>query len=152
MMPKFGKNKSLFKYYLIIIAIIMSYSNVFADDYIGKQLLAFCDSAFNKEMMKSRFEVLQGDESWKETIKASSEGAACISYIKGTVAAFIIANVHIDKVLEKKEKVLYCKPRDVSFDQAEQIIYKYLNNHPEKLQEPASLLILFALKEAFPCK
>ena len=140
------------KYYLIIIAILISHSNVFAEDYNGNQLLEWCDSAFNVDKQKSRLEGRQRDEGCKEAIKLTAEGAACYAYIKGTVAALIIANIHIDKVIEKKEKVLYCKPRAVSNDQVEKVIYQYLNNHPEKLNEPASLLILFALKEAFPCK
>ena len=37
-------------------------------------------------------------------------------------------------------------------EQEARVVYKYLDNHPEKLHEPAGKLVSLALSEAFPCK
>jgi hypothetical protein len=45
-----------------------------------------------------------------------------------------------------------CLPKQgISNEQAVQIIVKWLKNHPDRLHEPAKLLVLEALSGAFPC-
>jgi hypothetical protein len=44
-----------------------------------------------------------------------------------------------------------CVPETVTYSQAIKITAKYLNDHPEKLNIPADLLIYAALRDAFPC-
>lgn len=46
----------------------------------------------------------------------------------------------------------FCIPGTVTNDQIVKIFVKYLDDHPEKLHEPAVLLLLTSLHQAFPCK
>jgi hypothetical protein len=48
--------------------------------------------------------------------------------------------------------VLWCAPSNVQFGQLPSIVSKYLNNHPEIWHKPAHVLVINALRDAFPCK
>ncbi len=45
----------------------------------------------------------------------------------------------------------YCIPQAVSGQQLDDVIVKYLADHPETRLQPADSLIFSALHEAFPC-
>ncbi len=47
---------------------------------------------------------------------------------------------------------IYCvQDKSISTLEATDIIVKWLKNHPKRLKEPAILLVLHALKDAYPC-
>jgi len=150
-----GKLKCL----LVIVLILTGCANVYADDlsrnpvdYSGNQMLGWCDSLFNTGKVESRLKGLIGDASWDETIKVSSEATMCKGYIKGTAASLIIANYYIENKLARKDKMFFCMPSAVTDEQIERVAYNYFNKHRKKLNASASLLVLYALKEAYPCK
>lgn len=45
-----------------------------------------------------------------------------------------------------------CYPAGVAQAQVREVVLKYLRDHPERLSEPARLLVLNGLFEAYPCK
>lgn len=45
-----------------------------------------------------------------------------------------------------------CYPAGVARAEIREVVMKYLRDHPERLGDPASLLVLNALFEAYPCK
>ena len=45
-----------------------------------------------------------------------------------------------------------CIPDGVTIHQATLIVMKYLDDHPEKLNLSGTGLIMFALRDAYPCK
>jgi len=45
-----------------------------------------------------------------------------------------------------------CYPNGVARDEIREVVLKYLRDHPERLGDPAALLVLNGLFEAFPCK
>ena len=45
-----------------------------------------------------------------------------------------------------------CYPTGVTQAQLREVVMKYLRDHPERLNDPAPLLVLNGLLEAFPCK
>jgi len=45
-----------------------------------------------------------------------------------------------------------CYPTGVAQAQIREVVMKYLRDHPERLNDPAPLLVLNGLFEAFPCK
>jgi len=45
-----------------------------------------------------------------------------------------------------------CLPDSIKTIQLARIVVKYLNDHPERLQNPDTRLVLMALADAFPCK
>lgn len=47
---------------------------------------------------------------------------------------------------------LFCVPQNATAGQITDVAKKYLNDHPEDRHLTASSLILFSLKQAFPCK
>ncbi len=44
-----------------------------------------------------------------------------------------------------------CLPGKLPASSAEEVVGKYLQSHPKKLNEPASFLVRDALSEAYPC-
>jgi Rap1a immunity proteins len=67
----------------------------------------------------------------------------CLGYIDGVIDRNDLAYVH---------KSVVCVPSDVTNGQEEQIVMKYLNDHPERLHYAAALLVLEAMHQAFPCQ
>jgi hypothetical protein len=52
-----------------------------------------------------------------------------------------------------QEQFLPCLPIEgVTAGQAIRIVTKYLNAHPERLHRDAHILVVEALREAFPCR
>lgn len=45
-----------------------------------------------------------------------------------------------------------CYPTGVARAEVREVVMKYLRDHPERLNDPAPLLVLNGLFEAFPCK
>ena len=45
-----------------------------------------------------------------------------------------------------------CGTRNVSVGQVASVVAKFLKGHPEKLHNPANLLVLEAFAESFPCR
>jgi hypothetical protein len=45
-----------------------------------------------------------------------------------------------------------CYPAGVAQAHVREVVLKYLRDHPERLNDPAPLLVLNGLFEAFPCK
>jgi hypothetical protein len=45
-----------------------------------------------------------------------------------------------------------CYPEGVAQAHIREVVLKYLRDHPERLNDPAPLLVLNGLFEAFPCK
>ena len=61
-----------------------------------------------------------------------------VGFIRATTQQGVLANV-------------LCNKDNVTLDQMQLIVAKYFKNNPERWQDPATLLILEALNEAF-CK
>jgi hypothetical protein len=66
-----------------------------------------------------------------------SEDGFCVGYIFG-----------VDDATGRD----HCRPEGTTLIQNVRVVVKYLNDHPEKLHEKASTLILQAFRDAFPCK
>jgi hypothetical protein len=47
---------------------------------------------------------------------------------------------------------LICYPKGIAQEQIREVVMKYLREHPDRLQDPAPLLVLNSLFEAFDCK
>jgi len=45
---------------------------------------------------------------------------------------------------------IFEEPSEAKQDQLKAVVVKYLNDHPEEHHKPAGLLVLFALRKAFP--
>lgn len=92
-------------------------------------------SAANAEFMK-------GNKLY-ETCTTSQVGA-CLGYIMGTTDT-----LSLNKIANKKES---CIPNGVTGRQLTDIVIEYLTKNPNIRHLPASLLVEWAVSDAFPCK
>lgn len=69
-----------------------------------------------------------------------------VSTAFGACYGFIRAVKQLGEIGERT-----CPPEEVTYGQAQKIVIKYLNDHPETLHQSASVLVLKALSDAFPC-
>jgi hypothetical protein len=71
----------------------------------------------------------------------------CLGYLRGILDATVAWESwgHI------KPKLI-CKPSGVTTGQLRQVFLKYMRQHPENWHLPGSVLMLNALKGAWPCK
>jgi len=53
---------------------------------------------------------------------------------------------------KRNRDLSFCLPDQVTNDQIIKIFVKYLDDHPEELHQPASLLLVTSMRKAFPCK
>lgn len=51
----------------------------------------------------------------------------------------------------RKDVAYFCLPEGASRMQALRVVVKFLTDHPERLHEHEVNLVIFALREAFPC-
>jgi hypothetical protein len=47
---------------------------------------------------------------------------------------------------------LFCPPNDITVGQAADIVFKYLDSHPEIRNIQANFLVVKAMTDAYPCK
>lgn len=77
----------------------------------------------------------------------TTDALSCISYIAGFRDALQLVSQL------GKSNIAFCPPPDgLSATQAARVYVKYLDAHPEKLQEAPATLLALSLVEAFPCK
>ena len=74
---------------------------------------------------------------------------ACTAYVAG-VMDFLSAAGKTDILNEQFQPV--CVPQSgVTLGQLQDIVIKYLREHPEERHEPGVFLVVGAIREAFPC-
>jgi len=111
---------------------------IFADSMDnGNYLLKICKSA-----MKTMQAPKELDVEWHELI----DSAECRSYINGYANAIELE----DKNDNLKVKYI-CFPNKADL-QLWRDVYKYLQDHPQELRYPKSLLVHKAFKVYYPCK
>lgn len=71
--------------------------------------------------------------------QSAVDSVKCMYYVEGVIDANVLGGRDV------------CFPEDFTYRQAALIVKKYLEDHPEKLQLRASLLVKEALKKAIRC-
>jgi hypothetical protein len=79
--------------------------------------------------------------------KVSLSKGMCIGFTNGVEEGYIFGTV-----LHGVTKKAFCKPKGVSRGQVQLIVVKYLKDNPEQLHDFATLLIVKAMAQAFPCQ
>ena len=69
----------------------------------------------------------------------------CLGYLSGLV----VSNQLFKEV--GRGAPFFCPPEWVNPSQARLVFLKYMNDHPEKLQEDAGSMVMVSLMVAFPC-
>ena len=69
----------------------------------------------------------------------------CGGYLNGFAANGSYAELFTDA------SQLYCVPKGVNIAQSIKVFLKYTDDHPEELHLPAGMVLVHALRKAFPC-
>ncbi|WP_370583098.1 Rap1a/Tai family immunity protein [Burkholderia pseudomallei] len=80
-----------------------------------------------------------------------SYGATCVGYIAGFVDSEILHTMFA-KDLENRDARLFCISGTTSYRQLAAIYVNYVNAHPKDWNEPASIILVSALRDSFPCR
>lgn len=59
---------------------------------------------------------------------------------------------YVAGVLDTVIGVQVCPPDQVQIGQAKDVVHRWLQNNPDKRQFSASSIVIFALKQSWPCK
>ena len=76
--------------------------------------------------------------------------AGFISAVLDTLNMWEASDVYEKRTHDKD--VRFCLPAEVTNGQIILVFVKYMEDHPEQLHKPANLLLVEALRKAFPCK
>lgn len=60
-------------------------------------------------------------------------------------------NGYVSGVVDTGNDILFCTPEGVTAGQYTAVVIKYMKDNPEKWNQGASVLVIEALKAAFPC-
>lgn len=77
-----------------------------------------------------------GDKPPKDTMEAVNIGG-CVAYVSS--------------VMYLRENLGMCIPKGVTLLQGIKVILKFMDNHPEALNQPFPAIVYWGLNEAFPC-
>ena len=117
----------------LLLIIVLAFSGLSAQSDTGMDLLRACNAIINAE---------EGNE-------VSMEDQLFLLLWTGYLAGFNDAALLLNSVVSHG---IYClPPAGIVNDQMVRVVKKYLDEHPEELHQSARILILFALREAFPC-
>ena len=75
----------------------------------------------------------------------------CAGFIGGVLSGAEVWEV-TDKIRKQTYPMAFCRPENANNGEIIRVFVKYLEDHPERLHEPAGLLLLTSLSTAFPCK
>ena len=71
-------------------------------------------------------------------------------FCQGHIIGISSYNEYLNAVDAKRR--VFCVPGSVTLNQNIRVVMKYLNEHPERLHFPDTLLIIEAFRESFPCR
>ena len=113
--------------FIVLIFVCIIPSSVLADVVRGEQLLLWLTGQSPSEV-------------------AAMNKVRAMAYVQGMLELYVVLS-HRDPELK-----IYCVPDGrISIGQAKDIIIEWLNTHPKRLKEEARILVLYALRDAFPC-
>jgi len=124
---------------ILILALILIFYPAFANgefkNHDGNDLIVRC---------KALIAVV--DKHDKVDFEDMANANFCLGIIRG-----VLYMHQIDTVTLKSQK-LFCVPKEVIVGQLARVVVKFLKDNPAILHEPETVLIVKALKNAFPCK
>lgn len=74
----------------------------------------------------------------------------CAGFVDGVVDSQDMWEAS-DKMQNRSHVQSFCLPGKSTNGQLVRVFIKYLDDHPERLNEPAALLLVESLRKAFPC-
>lgn len=126
---------------IIPLLVLLSFplaGNAAEDALSGSKLLRNCNSYLMLVDGSSNSKIILG-------------AGICLGTIRGIIDAGAIFDSHAVQDGKPATNV-FCVPESVSTDQGVRAVIKYLEEHPEDLDQRGTTLTVLALKQAFPCK
>ena len=134
----------MYRNVLILALILISYpsfANGEAKKSDGNELLKFCNMAI--AIIENNVDKINS----LRLLEASGGAGYCVGVIKG------IGDMHnIYTVWFKIQNRIFCVPEEVNIEQQARVVIKFLKDNPAILHEHNTILIVKALKNAYPCK
>ena len=131
---------------------MLRYVALLALIFVPMQLHAQGDSSGNRLQHDCRIALTSQD---KGVILEPDEWLSvgyCYGRIEGVINTSLLWH-NYNGVSGRTSNGEACAPADVvTTREATKVVMKYLDGHPEKLHVLATALILYALREAYPCK
>lgn len=115
---------------ILFASVLFVPSAVMADS--GNDLLGYC-----QETVKS----LDGEKGKRDQFIVG----LCFGMVRG-----VFETLDYTSLVGSDFKV--CMPKNAAIGQSVRVVVSYLKNNPAKLHKKSSLLIMYALLDAFPCK
>lgn len=110
---------------------------------LGEQLVTSCRAPAEVERS------IGSTMPMKDLLEEFKKSGTCMGFIQGIIDSDTIA--HTDKNGHPVGRNL-CVPTEASEGQLAKIVVKYGDDHPEQLHLPAAVIVLLAMKNAFPCQ
>jgi hypothetical protein len=95
--------------------------------------------------------VIKYPDASKMTDDESGKAIHCLGYLRGAMDVYGEWDEFNTKRHGNNPSPV-CLPINVTTNEIVMVVVKYLNDYPNKLHEDRSLLVLFALSDAYPCK
>lgn len=81
------------------------------------------------------------------SFQASLERARAMGFLQGMQESYLITS------LRDPELQIYCLPAEgIPSARLRSVVVRWLQTHPDRLDEPATLLVFYALADEFPCR
>ncbi len=87
-------------------------------------------------------------EQWGNAGRPTTEAAMCAAYVQGAADA---AEFYDSLLGLAGQGRVSCPPEGVTYEQLLRVVRKFLQDHPERLHENRTGLVVAALRTAFPC-
>ena len=78
-------------------------------------------------------------------------GMTCLAYVNGVIEGITLEHDFAKKRGAATIGAPFCVPQGVTLGQEGAIVVKYMKAHPEKTHLATAVLILGAIRDAFPC-
>ena len=90
----------------------------------------------------------------RSDFRGAMDGGICETFVWGVVVGFVSGIAYQTGYSRSptKIKATFCLPAASTEEQLARVVTKYLNDHPEQLNENAAWLILNAISAAFPAR
>ena len=117
--------------------------------------LAFCAPAHSQSETGS--DLLTKCKDFLNTVDKSApySSAFAVGFCPGFISG-VLSGAEVWEASDTLRKVTHpmawCRPEQANNGEIIRVFVKFLEDHPERLHEPAGLLLLTSLSTAFPCK
>lgn len=131
-----------------ILCLISSSSSAFyLTNLTGEKLLYYCTKVISHQ------EETYTTGNTYDIAQDYVEGGICIGYLAaiGDMESNYKTILSATDYTNKKLTHIFCIPDTADSQQLAKVVIKYLNEHPEKLNQQASWLVIEAFSKYFPC-